>query len=533
MGLFNKLFSRREETRGIPSTPDIGIFSGGGYSDAGVTVNEMIAMTTSAVYACVSVIANSIATLPVHVLARKDGAKQYEHPLQHLLAVEPNEYQTSPAWRETMLVQLLLYGNSYCYIERGPGGVPTALLPLRSDVTRPVREANGLFIYETRIGNVKFKLTPDEVLHFSNISIDGVTGLSPIMQAKQSIGLSLGLERFAAKFFGQGCHTGGVLTVPSLKSEGMKSFAQKFREKYTGTDNAWKVPVLEAGMTYTPTVVDPEKSQALGQRVHQLREVARIFRVPCHKIGDLDRATFSNIEHQSLEFVQDCLMPWVVKIEAECNRKLLLEREKGEFEVKLNLDSLLRADTASRFAAHAVAINAGFKSVNEVRVLEGLPPVAGGDVLRWPLNTAPVGQPAPTPDPVTPATPALPAPDPSATRGMIEATAKRFVTKELRAIERAGKKYLGKPEEFRTWAGQFYKDHAALVTESLAPALKAAGSSVAADEYAKRHCNAGLALITRALAEQWTSGDITNELNDRPAQVADELLNGGFENAAA
>jgi HK97 family phage portal protein len=424
MGLLARIFGRgtnNDERRALTYSPDgwpVGIFSYGGQNDTGVAVNETTALAASAVYSCVAVISQAIAALPVHVLTRKDGGKQYAHPVAKLLAGEPNEYQTGIDFRETLTLQLLLWGNCYAFIERDELGVPSALLPLRSDRTTPVRARGGELLYQTMLGSGVEYLAPQDVLHVHNLSLDGITGLSPIMQARQAVGLSLALERFAARFFGSGCHAGGVLTVPSLKSEGMKEFAKKFREKYTGPENAWKVAVLEAGMDYKPTTVDLEKSQALEQRVHQIREVCRIYRVPAHKVNDLERATFSNIEHQAIEFVQDCLTPWVVKWEAECARKLFLEREKPGFEIKFNLDSLLRGDTKSRYEAHNIAVQAGFKTPNECRAAEGLPPIEGGDALRFPLNSAPLGETVPavpsTDKPAGGAPAPAPAPSPNA-----------------------------------------------------------------------------------------------------------------------
>lgn len=516
MGLLTRLFKPKTETRAmVPLVPnEIGMFNIGGIADSGVTVNETVALTASAVYACITVISNAIAALPVHVLKRETGDKQPTHRVAQLLAGEPNEYQTAPAWRETMLLQLLLWGNCYSFIERDELARPIGLLPLRSDRTRAVRTPGGQLAYSTTLTSGSYDLSPADVFHLANISLDGITGLSPIQLARQNVGLSLALERFAAKFFGNNAHTGGVLTVPNLKTDGMKAFVKAFREQYGGPENSWKTAVLEAGMTYTPTQVDPEKSQALQQRVHQLREVARIYRCPLHKIGDLERATFSNIEFQAMEFVQDTLMPWVVKLEAEANRKLLLEREKPALEVKFNLDGLLRADTKSRYGAHAIALNAGFATVNEIRARENMPPVDGGDVLRTPLNMAPAaGNKQPEPEP-----------DKTAARALIEDAARRVLTKEARALARAAKKFTGKPEELRAWADTFYAGHAGLVARTLAAPMQAAGITTTPDDYAKRHCETSTRTIVAGIDAGTDLADVADEFTDiRPHEVAAEL----------
>lgn len=386
MGFFQRILGL--ETRAIDPNRDLFAFVSPGRNESGVTVDEQTALASSAVWACVSVIANAIAALPVHVVKRADGERQYDHPVTRLLAREPNEFSTAPTFKETLLLQLLLWGAAYSYIERDPTGVPTALLPLRSDRTRPVRMA-GRMMYQTSVGGGTEFLPPENILHVVGLSFDGITGISPIQMARQNIGLSLALEKFAARFFGAGCSVGGVLEVPSLKSDGMQTFAQRFRDKYASGDNSWKVAVLEAGMKFTPTSVDPQKAQAIEQRTHQLREVCRIYRVPPSKVADWEKSSYANAEQAAGEFVQDTLLPWIVKLEAECDRKLLLESEKPILQVKFNLDGLLRASTAERYQAHATGLNSGFLTVNEVRSRENLPPVPGGDTLRVPLNMGP------------------------------------------------------------------------------------------------------------------------------------------------
>lgn len=535
MGFFQKLFGRGDEKRlqvaqgnWQPSDylpPTIGIFNSVGRADAGVPVDEYIAMTASAVYACTAVIANSIGTLPLHVQKKGQAEKQVDHPVYNLLHDSPNEFMTSVVFRETMMLNLLLWGHCEAFIEKDPLGVPVALYPLRAAVTRPIRMF-GELLYLTQVGTTMTYLRPDQVFSVVNLTLDGITPISPIMQAKQSVGLSLALERFAAKFFSNGSNMGGILTLPPMKEEAIQNFVDSWKKKYAGADNALKVGVLPDQYKFTPTSVDPEKAQALEARVNQVREVARIYRVPLHKIGDLERGTFSNIEWQSREFVQDCLQPWCVKWEQESNRKLLLEREKPLIEVKFDLDGLLRADIAARYSSYNVGRQAGFLTVNEIRIKEGLPPVDGGDVLLQPLNMTPVGN--STPGKLVAPTPPAQANDDDnarAARTLIEDATRRVLTKESKALTRAAKKHAAKPDELRAWAEAWYAQHQPLVARVVAPALTAAKLSMKPEDFARTHCEESIRAITAAADAGAGLDDVTDEWETiRPAEVAEQLL---------
>lgn len=397
---------------GIPLSAVTPRFMGIQPSDAGVSVTPETAMSASAVYACVNVISSAIMAMPVHVKRLRDSAIRDEHPVHVLLTTSPNEYQTPAMFWETLTVQLLLWGNCYAFIDKDAMGVPIGIYPLRSDMTRPLRLGAGPLVYNTSINGQFFTFRPDQIFHVANMSIDGVMGLSPIYQARNAIGLSLAMEKFAAKFFANGCNLGGILELPAgMKEEAVKQFVASWKRQYAGADNALRTAMLTDGMKYTPLGTNPEKSQMTEGRVHQIREAARIYRVPLHKIADLEHATFSNIEHQAIEFRQDTIQPWTVKLVQEANRKLFAQREQGKLTLVFDLDSLLLADTTARYEAYNVALNGGWMCVNEVRAKEGLPPVAGGEQYLRPLNMTPLKGADPVKDP--PPAPALPNPDPN------------------------------------------------------------------------------------------------------------------------
>jgi len=526
MGLLNRIFGRAETraaTTSVNYLPDY--FGGGftsGYNDSGVVVSESNALAASAVYASCKILGEAVAQLPIHIYQRAEGGKDYEHPVARLLAAEPNEFMTAATFRETLMLNLCLFGNAYAFIERDAQGVPVGLYPLRSDCTRPVRE-NGQLFYLTRLGSTTTTLTPDQVLHILNFSVDGIVGISPIQQARQNIGLSIALERFAAKLFSNGGNVGGILTLPKMNEDAMKTFVASWKANYVGLENAMKVAVLENNMAFTPTTIDPEKAQVKDARIHQVLEVARIYRIPPHMLGVIDKASYASIEMQNMEFYQGAIQPIVTRFEQEANRKLLLEREKPTLEVKLNMDAMLRASTKERFDTYAIAINNGIMTRAEARAKENLPFIAGSDVLLQPLNMTQVG----TQPTTTPAVAPPPVASSNATRTLIEEAARRVLTKESKALIRAAKKHAGKPDELRAWADTWYAAHEPLVARVFAGPLGAAGSTASPADYAREHCAASLRAITAAADGGADANDLTDEWTDiRPGDIADHLLKG-------
>lgn len=530
MSILSRIFGHEQRAADTPITLTASDFLPGGfsifgdaaYNDSKIPVSEELSLTVSAVWSAVSCIGDSFAALPAHIVDGK-GAPQTTHPLYRLFHDSPNGYMTASTFRSAMMLNALLWGNGYAFIEKDPVTArPIALYPLLARVTQPQR-INGQLFYRTIVNGRSWPLSADQVFHVLGQSFDGIVGLSPIKYAGQTVGLSLALERFAARFFGSGANIGGVFEMPpGTTPDAQKAFIDQWRKAYTSLDGAFRVAPLPPGTKFTPTSVDPQKAQSIESRVHQIREVARIFRVPPHKIGDLERATFSNIEQQQLEFQQEGIRPWAIRWEQEANRKLLLTAEQATLELRFNLDSLLRADTQARYTAHNIGLQAGFLTVNEVRARENLPPVEGGDVLRVPLNMGPASGAAVPDAEATPApTPAMPSPMPMAQRSLIEGAARRLLTKESKAIQRAMKQHQAKPEEFRAWLDNFYTSHEQLVSLTL--------GTVAPADYAKRHCQASkleiVNMIGRPLAE------ITDTLTDWPelraAEIADSLTTKG------
>ena len=359
-----------------------------GATTAGKTVNEMTAMQTTAVYACVRILAESIASLPLHVYQYKDRGKERapNHPLFYLLHDAPNVDMTSFVFRETLMTHLLLWGNAYAQIVWDGAGRVSALYPLQPNKMTIERTDSKELIYSYTAGDDSnpnlpaqtVKLRRIDVLHIAGLGFDGVQGYSPIAMARNAIGLTLACEEFGAAFFKNGARPSGILEHPGL-IKNPERLRESWQAAYGGSGNAGKVAILEEGMKYQQISIPPEDAQFLETRKFQTAEVARIFRVPPHLIADLDRATFSNIENQSLEFVRYTLNPWVVRWEQALNKALLLQSEKSRYFVRFNVDGLMRGDYASRMQGYATARQNGWMSSNDIRELEDMNPLSDED----------------------------------------------------------------------------------------------------------------------------------------------------------
>lgn len=357
-----------------------------GRTTSGKPVNERTAMQTTAVYACVRILAEAVASLPLHVYEyQDDGGKKlvHDHPLYYLLHDEPNPEMTSFVFRETLMSHLLIWGNAYAQIIRDGAGRVLGfypLLPDKMDVQRDDR-GNIYYVYSRNSDeNPMFKeygdirLKAEEVLHIPGLGFDGLIGYSPIAMAKNAVGMTLACEEYGASFFANGANPGGVLEHPGVLKDPSK-VRESWNSVYRGVNNAHKIAVLEEGMKYQQIGIPPEEAQFLETRKFQINEIARLYRIPPHMIGDLDKSSFSNIEQQSLEFVKYTLDPWVIRWEQSLQRSLLLPGEKGKYFIKLNVDGLLRGDYQSRMNGYAVGRQNGWFSANDIREMENMNPI--------------------------------------------------------------------------------------------------------------------------------------------------------------
>lgn len=402
MNIFSGLFRSRDKPVNRTAGNAYGFFMGG--STVGKRVNERSAMQLTAVYACIRILSEAIAGLPLQLYKYTDtGGKEKaaEHPLYFLLHNEPNNEMTSFAFRETLMTHLLLWGNAYAQIIRNGRGEVLGLYPLMPDRMTVDRDNKGHLYYEYMVSsddapinkNSSVKLKPYDVLHIPGLGFDGVVGYSPIALAKNAVGMAIACEEYGSKFFANGAQPSGILVHP-----GEVKHPDKVRESwhaaFGGSANAHRTAVLEEGLTYTPISIAPEQAQFLETRKFQLNEIARIFRVPPHMIGDLEKSSFSNIEQMSLEFVKYSLDPWVSRWEQAMMRSLLTDDEKRNYFIKFNVDGLLRGDYQSRMRGYSVGIQNGFLSPNDVRELENMdliPEELGGNRYMCNGNMVDIG----------------------------------------------------------------------------------------------------------------------------------------------
>ncbi len=391
MSFLQGLFRTRDAPQNRTSGSAYSFFLG--TSTAGKRVNERSAMQMTAVYSCVRILSEAVASLPVHIYRYNDSGgkeKALDHPLYFLVHDEPNPEMTSFAFRETLMTHLLLWGNAYAQIIRNGKGEIIGLYPLMPDRMTVDRDDKGRLYYEYQLSSDDAHtmkgstviLQPKDVLHIPGLGFDGLVGYSPIAMVKNAIGLAIAAEEYGSKFYANGAAPSGVLEHPGTLKDPSK-VRESWTQTFGGSSNANKVAVLEEGMKYTPISISPNEAQFLESRKFQINEIARIFRVPPHMVGDLEKSSFSNIEQQSLEFVKYTLDPWVSRWEQAMYRSLLTEEEKKELIFKFNVEGLLRGDYASRMNGYAIGRQNGWMSANDIRELENLdriPEALGGDL---------------------------------------------------------------------------------------------------------------------------------------------------------
>ena len=402
MGIFSGLFRSRDKPQNRTAGSSYSFFMGN--STSGKPVTERSAMQMTAVYSCVRILSEALASLPVHLYRyRSDGGKEkaIDHPLYRLLHDEPNPEMSSFVFRETLMTHLLLWGNAYAQVIRNGKGEVVALYPLMPNRMTVDRDGRGQLYYKytttsddapTMEGTTVY-LSPSDVLHVPGLGFDGLVGYSPIAMAKNAIGMAIACEEYGARFFANGAQPGGVLEHPGTIKDPQR-VRESWQSTFGGSGNAGKIAVLEEGMKYTPISISPEQAQFLETRKFQINEIARIFRVPPHMVGDLEKSSFSNIEQQSLEFVKYTLDPWVIRWEQSIYRTLFTESEKQEYFVKFSVEGLLRGDYATRMSGYATARQNGWMSANDIRELENLdriPAEQGGDLYLINGSMLPLG----------------------------------------------------------------------------------------------------------------------------------------------
>lgn len=398
MGAITRLFSPQNAL----SSKDLEAvltFSGYGTS-SGLSVTPETAMKCAAVYACVNVLAQSIAQIPLILYRRtyKNGREGREratnHPLYPVIHSRPNGIMTSFAFREMLTGHTGLRGNAYAFKSVGVRGNVIELIPINPDmVTVKCANLAAGVTYEVRQqeGNSR-PYDRSQIFHLMGMSFNGYEGVTPLKYARETIGLSLATEKFGSQLFRNGAKMGGLLMYPGKfkSAETAEKVATSFDAASSG-ENSHKTVLLEEGMKWEKITMTSDDAQFLETRKFQIPEIARFFRMPLHKIQELDRATFSNIEQQAIEFVVDTLGPWLVRWEQSINTQLLSERDQQDYFCEFLVDGLLRGDIKSRYEAYSRGILAGFLNRNEVRAMENRDAAEGLDEFLTPTNMALAG----------------------------------------------------------------------------------------------------------------------------------------------
>ena len=365
------------------------------YADTGRSITPEAAREAPTVYACTRLISQSVARMEWRVMRREGGipVPAREHPLYRLLNIEPNPYMGAMVWRESMLLDCLLYGNAYAVIERDAVGRVVGLHKLRADSVEVSRGPDGMPVYSYTSSRWGIAKSTEQVwqaydiFHLRAPSLDGLLGETPIYLVRNIIGVELEAEKFVASFFRNGARPAGLIKVTgTLTEEALKRLRQSWQSITGGAENAGRVAILESGYSWEKVSVDPEEAKLVELRSFCRSQIAAAFNVPVHMVGDATKTSYASAEQADAEFVKHCLANWASRFEEECARKLV--REGEPIETHISFDALLRGDLASRFAAYSTALNNGFLTINEVRERENYAPIDGGDVARAPVNLA-------------------------------------------------------------------------------------------------------------------------------------------------
>lgn len=394
MGLLSKLNPfKTKSTEVVDSQSLAELLLGLGLSDAGIEITDKNALQLSTVYSCIRVLCESVGMLPLNLNEVSGGkrTKAKNHPAQKLFTNGPNDYMTPMEFKELILTHLCLRGNHYSYIN-WVAGKPAELLPLNPANVEPKLKDDWSVQYKVTFPNGKWDyIDAKNILHIRLQTLDGLVGMSPIQQGRHALGLAKATERHGAKVFANGAHPSGGFTTENGLTDPQFERLKLQLEDYKG-ENVHKNLILEGGLKWFQTSMTSEDAQYLETRKFQRSEICGMFRVPPHMIADLERATFSNIEHLGISFVQTNLMPYLVRIEERLLKSLITSTTK-EYQVKFNANALMRGDSKSRAEFYTKMIQNGAMSPNEIRSLEDMNPRTGGDIFLTPMNMAINGKP--------------------------------------------------------------------------------------------------------------------------------------------
>lgn len=486
MNFFKKIFKRS-------LGKSLSAFLGGEETTyAGKNVTEENALSSTAVYAAGRAISETVASLPLHLFRRlKNGGKERatDQKLYNIMHLQPNPEMSSMVYRQICASHFLFYGNSYSEIERDLNDNVIGLWPLMPNKMRITR-VDGILYYDYSLPSGKTKIfNTSQIMHIRGFSLNGIMGMSPIDKGKQAIGLGMGLEEFGARFFGNGARPGTVLEHPGELSENaIKRLRKAWDDIHGGLSKSNRMAILEEGMKLHEFGVSPQDAQALESRKFQVIEVARLFNVPPHILKDLERSTFNNIEQMGLEYIIYTIRPILVLFEQQYSISLLPENKKSEYFIEHIVDGLLRGDTESRYKAYLIGRQNGWLSANDIRGLENMNPIEGGNIYIVPLNMQPISWMMPESKPDERnikiehrSNPTIRLRLQQNYRPLITDAAQRIINKETIAINRAIKTHLGDRniKSFNDWIDDFYKSMPDYINKNIMPVLLSYGEATA------------------------------------------------------
>lgn len=504
-GLLERLESRADSVNPVhPKDPILAEWFGGAGTASGIAVTADTAKKVSAFNAGARYIAETIAYLPFPVYRRLgDNGRERDTllPLSKLLNETPNPWQTPFEFREYQLLSLIYRGNAYAEIIFEP---KMMLIPLDPDRVRPFQAPNRQRAFEFQGVDGRTRIILQEEMYFvAGLGFDGIKGKSVLEYAQEALGISVVSERYGARLFANDSRPGGYLEHPkTLSKDAQKRLVEAWEERHQGATNAHRIAVLEEGMKFNQVGITPEEAQFLGLRQFERIDIAAFLRIPPHKIGELGRATWGNVEQMSIEAVTDCLMPWITRLEQATDRDLFTEATRRTHFAEILVDGLLRGDVTARWNAYRTAWNMGAMNLDQIRQLENMNPIAnGGGKEYWiPLNMVPLSQALKEPVPLK--MPALTEPAPQralkpgeqrsvkgrqrlqrAYEPLWKDAAIRILRREVAAIEKASKKYLGQRNEgeFDLWLEQFYDEHRAYVVRTVKPVAMSYSEAISAE----------------------------------------------------
>ncbi len=550
LGVVTRYFEKRSQLL----NPQEWLLNALGYSPshAGVNVTEQNAIQSTAVYACVRLLSGTIASLPLPVyqkLEPKGKKRAPEHPIYTLLHDRPNPEISSFRWRQTGVAHQLLWGDEYNEMEYDNFGNLVSLWPIPPWRVTPKRSQNGLRYYEIILLNGETKRLPwYRVLHVMNLSLDGSKGISCIAAGRQAIGLSLAAEECGARLFGQGLNPGGVVQYPAkIKPDQLKELKEDIKDKFQGLGKTHRLMFLEEGMKYEKVGIPPNDAQFLETRKFQVAEIGRIFGISqLHKIGDLERATFSNIEHQAIEFQVDTIRPHLVNREQEYNWRLFTPQERGKYFAEHLIDGLLRGDTKSRYEAYNKGFQVGAFSVNDILELENRNPIGEeGDERFVPMNMVPLKKALEEPK--------VKESDEGRTldteekggeavlrfefgqrsgqarhkiaqsyKRIFEDVGKRIVKREEADVMRKAIELLGKRDKnsFLEWLEQFYNKHPDYVKRQMLPAVTSLAEAIQGEVAGEIDIDAGMTPELEKFTRDYVDAYTTRHISSSKGQLA-------------